>query len=154
MEEYRPKYYTMTELTISATAKSYGISNWPNDEHRRNLLALCEHVLDPIREMWGAPIYVSSGYRSLALNNKLRELGNHASPKSQHILGQAADIQTGTVEGNKRLFGMILDSGLPICQMIDEEGCRWIHISFDPAAVRPKRQVLVGRNGRYSDYKR
>lgn len=144
----------MTELTISATAKSYGIHNEPTEEHKKNLVSLCEHVLDPVRIMWGKPIYVSSGYRSLALNNKLRELGNHTSLKSQHMQGKAADIQTGTVDGNRRLFEMIVNSDLPFCQLIDEEGYRWLHISFDPDAAVPKRQILIGKGGKYTNYKR
>lgn len=57
------KYFTLTELTRSTTAKRLGIDNSPSAAVRANLTALGENILDPLREAWGAPIIVTSGFR-------------------------------------------------------------------------------------------
>ena len=65
------KYFTIEELTASATAKRKGISNKPTADIVAALERLVENVLDPLREAWGAPIIVTSGYRSPKLNAHL-----------------------------------------------------------------------------------
>ncbi len=62
------KYFSIRELTKSETAQRHGIDNSANATIRANLTALVEHVLDPLRERWGMPIIVTSGYRCPALN--------------------------------------------------------------------------------------
>ena len=62
------KYFTIKELTRSTTAQLRGIDNTPSQQVIDNLTALVENVLDPLREAWGAPIHVNSGYRCAALN--------------------------------------------------------------------------------------
>lgn len=79
----------MAELTKSETAMRRKIDNTPTEAVKKNLTALVDKVLDPLREAWGQPIIVSSGYRCPKLN---RAVGGVAS--SQHTLGQAADIHT------------------------------------------------------------
>ena len=56
-------------------------------EARQNIEALVANVLDPLREAYGKPIYVNSGYRCEKHNKAVGGV-----PKSQHMLGQAADI--------------------------------------------------------------
>ena len=73
------KYFTMTELTASATARRKGIDNTPDMQAKANLTALVSNVLDPLRELYGKPIVVTSGYRSVKLN---RAVGGAA--RSQH----------------------------------------------------------------------
>ena len=62
------KYFTINELTASATAKRLGIPNIPSWREAENLRLLVDNVLDPLREAWGAPVIVTSGYRSKLLN--------------------------------------------------------------------------------------
>ena len=57
------KYFTIVELTKSATASRRGIDNTPSSTIKANLTELVDNILDPLREAWGAPIIVSSGYR-------------------------------------------------------------------------------------------
>ena len=99
------KHFTFQELTKSATAKRKGIDNSPSMQVRANLAALVENVLDPLREAYGKPIVVTSGYRCEKLN---RAVGGAAS--SQHVKGQAADIRSvqDTPEENKKLFDLIV----------------------------------------------
>lgn len=134
------KYFTIEELTRSATAAAKGIDNTPSRIVRENLERLIERVLDPLRQAWGKPLRVNSGYRCLALN---RAVGGVNS--SHHLRGMAADITTGNYVDNAKLFQMAIDLGLPFTQLIFEKGNpkvgpAWVHISYDPADV--KRQVL------------
>ena len=56
-------------------------------EARQNIEALVANVLDPVRDEYGKPIYVNSGYRCAKHNAAVGGV-----PRSQHMLGQAADI--------------------------------------------------------------
>ena len=131
------KYFTMQELTASATARRKGIDNTPDAQAKANLTALVANVLDPLREKWGAPIVVTSGFRSVKLN---RAVGGAA--RSQHCKGQAADIRSvsDTKKDNKRLFELVKASGLPFDQLIDEYDYDWVHVSFRIGANR--REIL------------
>lgn len=123
------KYFTISELTKSATAMRKKIDNTPTEAVKKNLTALVEKVLDPLREAWGQPIVVSSGYRSPILN---RAVGGVSS--SQHILGQVADIHTVSDKPseNKKLYDLIKKLKLPVDQCINEYGYNWIHVSYGP----------------------
>lgn len=119
------KYFTVQELTRSPTATARGIDNTSPPEIKVKLTALANNLLDPIREMWGRPITVNSGFRCPVLN---KVVGGTTS--SQHTKGEAADITTGSREGNRRLFEMIAASALDFDQLIDEKGYSWLHISY------------------------
>lgn len=131
--EWNGKYFTLYEMTASATAKRKGINNTPNETVKRNLLLLVKNVLDPLREAWGAPIIVTSGYRSVRLN---AAVGGARS--SQHVTGQAADIRTVSdrPEDNRKLRDLLIKLNLPFDQLIDEFGCDWIHVSFNESGNR------------------
>lgn len=131
------KYFTMSELTSSPTARRKGIDNTPNVAQRAALTALVANILDPLREAYGKPIVVTSGFRCPRLN---RAVGGVA--KSQHMKGEAADIRTlsDRPSDNKKLFDLIIKLGLPFDQCIDEYGYNWIHVSYTSQGNR--RQVL------------
>lgn len=128
------QYFTIRELTASSTARARGIDNTPNAQVEANLTKLIDAVLDPVRRIWGRPITVNSGFRCPALNAAVRGVAN-----SQHLTGEAADITTGSREGNRELFEKISRSGVPFDQLIDESGYSWIHVSY---SGRNRRQVL------------
>ena len=65
------KYFTIKEMCSSSTAQAKGIDNTPTAETISNLTELINNVLDPLREMYGKPIRVSSGYRSEQLNRNV-----------------------------------------------------------------------------------
>ena len=92
-------------------------------------------VLDPLREAYGKPIIVSSGFRNVELN---KEVGG--VPTSQHQKGEAADLDVGSVEENKKLFELIQKLNLPFDQLIDEKKMSWIHVSY--SSSRQRKQVL------------
>lgn len=130
------KYFSIAELTKSSTAIKKKINNTPTKEVENNLNQLIDNILDPLREAWGQPIIVGSGYRCEALN---RAVGGAAH--SQHKLGQAADIHTksDSKEDNKKLFELIKQLKLPFDQLINEYNYNWIHVSYSP---RNRRQIL------------
>lgn len=141
------KYFTLKELTRSDTASRMKIGNTPTAEAVKNLTALVDNVLDPLREMYGKPIYISSGYRCPRLN---KAVGGVAG--SQHKTGQAADIQQVkkimrngeevTVvdhEANRRVFKLI-EENFDFDQLLWENGGRWIHVSYR-ADGKNRRQV-------------
>ena len=81
-------YFTFKELTRSQTAEKLGINNMPDTAEKiDNLDKLREKILDPLREAYGKPIYVTSGYRCKALNTKIG-----GATSSQHMSGEAVDI--------------------------------------------------------------
>lgn len=129
------KHFTIDELCRSDTARIRGIDNTPTEEVRKNLTALVGNVLDPLREWYGKPIYVNSGYRCPALN---KAVGGVAS--SQHLTGQAADIDVNDRAENRRLMKHIEDN-LDFDQLIWENGGAWVHVSYR-ADGRNRRQVL------------
>lgn len=128
------KYFTIKELIKSTTATAKKIDNTPTKEVEDNLTKLVDKVLDPLREAYGKPIKVNSGYRCPKLN---RAVGGSAT--SQHVLGQAADITGGSKAENKILFDLIKSLKLPFDQLIWENGGVWVHVSYGP---RNRRQVL------------
>lgn len=131
------KYFTIQELTISNTAQRKGIDNTPDQKAAAALTALVTNVLDPLREAWGKPIVVNSGYRCPKLN---RAVGGVV--RSQHTKGEAADIRTLSNRRweNRQLYDLIRKLGLPYDQLIDEYDYSWIHVSY--AEGRNRRQVL------------
>jgi len=119
--------FTLEELCASETAKAKGIRNEPGQSDVVNLCALVHKVLQPLRNACG-PIKISSGYRSLALNNAVGGVRN-----SQHMRGEAADICIdGDIEKGKRYFDWI-KLHCPFDQLIWEhnaKGSYWVHVSY------------------------
>ena len=129
------KYFTIEEMTKSSTATAKGIDNTPSEEGVLKLQKLIEAVLDPLREWYGKPIRVNSGYRCEALNEAVG-----GSPTSQHKLYEAVDITVGSKTENKKLFNYIKDN-LPFDQLINESNFSWVHVSYREGRLR--KQVLA-----------
>ena len=129
------KYFSINELTSSATALREGIDNRPSKCAYHLLHVLADQLLDPIRETWGQPITVSSGYRCKQLNALVG-----GAKYSHHILGCAADIIAGNRRDHRRLFKMIQqmqqEGRIRFTQLIWEGDGRWIHISYVPGDLR------------------
>lgn len=121
------KYFTIAELTKSNMADRNGIPNRCTKKQAENLTKLIERVLDPLREAYGKPIRVNSGYRCPELNKLVG-----GSPTSDHMNGRAADIvgTPATKEENRRLFGLIRSMGLEYDQLINEMDYSWVHVSY------------------------
>ena len=138
------KNFSLEELTFSITANNHGINNTPNTEAKACLKRLAVDVLQPIREAWGQPIVVTSGYRCPALNKAVGGVNG-----SQHLLGQAADIKATNPKDNGKLHAlikkMVKDGRIKVGQLIWEYGTKtnpkWVHVSL-PRVGKPNNQML------------
>lgn len=126
------KNFTLEELTASTTASRKGIDNTPTECVKEELKKLAE-LLQTIRDAYGYPIYVTSGYRCVKLNTAVG-----GAITSQHMVGQAADIVATGGRTNARLFAVIrglIDEGkIRVGQLIWEYGTKkepnWVHVSL------------------------
>ena len=133
----------------SRKAQARGIKNEPPAEAVEGLKLLVQHILEPLRQAWGQPIFITSGYRSSRLNSSVGGARN-----SQHRLGQAADIVADLSLLNYDLGRLIIQLSLPFDQLIFEDcyveyvagrpqhRCRWIHVSYGP---RQRREVIYNK---------
>ena len=146
------KYFSIDELSASTEARRMGIDNTPTLVAAANLAALVEAVLDPLREKYGRPIIVSSGYRCQRLN---RAVGGSAT--SQHVSGEAADIYVTRPREMAELFSLIYYT-LPYDQLIWERGTdeapAWIHVSYRRGGDMANRYQCLRYDGKkYYPYK-
>lgn len=123
------KYFTLEELTKSETAERLGYINNPLEEEKNNLNELVTNVLDPLREAWGKPIRVTSGYRCPRLNEIVGGVKN-----SQHKFGQAADIQPLDYSLMEEFKEFVRDwcesKEFDQCIIESNSYVEWIHISY------------------------
>ena len=133
--------FTLAELTKSQTAVRKNISNKPSTDHINNLIHLAETILQPVREHFGKPVMISSGYRSPELCEAIG-----SSSKSQHARGEAADFEIHSVD-NKELATWIKEN-CEFDQLILEfyedgdPNSGWIHCSVKRESETPRKQVL------------
>lgn len=130
------KHFKLEEFTRSATAEKFNIDNTPNDYVIYNLDKLVVNVLDPLREAFGSPIKVTSGYRSYLLNKMVGGVKN-----SQHMSGKAADIVPigkSFDEFIKFVEEWIKDKEFDQCILESKGKSRWIHISYNEGHNRKK----------------
>ena len=135
---------SVAEFSASNTAKRRGIDNTPKDVHLEAAKELAKHIFQPIREHFGKPIWLSSGYRSEALNKAIG-----GSKTSQHCKGEAMDIDMDGKGGptNAEIFYYIKDN-LPFDQLIWEFGSSnapdWVHVSYS-ASGKQRGQILKAK---------
>jgi hypothetical protein len=134
------KHLTLAEAIRSESAKRLGISNMPTPEHLENGKIVAEKIFEPIREFVGSPVYISSFYRSNALNKAVK-----GSATSQHCRMEAMDIDMdGTDTTNKEIFDFIKDN-LDFDQLINEFPVNgnpsWVHVSYNTKGAQRK-QIL------------
>lgn len=136
---YITNNFTMEELVASNTARKKGIDNTPTKQDMQRLCLLALQILQPLRDAYKKPIKISSGYRCQALNKAVGGVST-----SQHLKGEAADINTGSISENKKVFNlaqkMIKEGKLNVGQLIDEKGYSWVHISLPDS--KHKNQIL------------
>lgn len=134
------KYFTLEEFLVSDTAKKKGIHNYPSFEVVENLYELAV-VLDAIREEWGKPIYVTSGYRCPELNKLVGGVNNSA-----HLSG-AGDLQSG--DDNDKFYKFILNylknRNIPFDECIKERNgsSEWIHFALKSINGEQRRKSLT-----------
>ena len=146
------KNLSLAEVTKSTTAKRLGIDNTPDDWTTENLRKIAEHVFQPLREAFGCPIYVSSGYRGPELN---RAIGG--SLRSQHMEGRALDLDADVFGRctNGEIFRYILNN-LTFDQLVwefgDEDNPDWVHVSYVHDVVNRGRCLKACRDDEGKTY--
>ena len=126
--------FSLQELIKSDTAIRKGIDNNPNSDQIEKLKALCENILQPVRDHFGR-VKVTSGYRSVEL---CMAIGSSAN--SQHAKAEAADFECLGVD-NAELSDWIKNN-LDYDQLIleyytpGEPNSGWIHCSYIPEGRR------------------
>jgi len=140
------KNLSLAEVTKSVTAKRLGIDNTPDDWTKENLRQVAINVFQPLRDAFGCPIYVSSGYRSAELNTAIG-----GSKRSQHVEGRALDLDADVYGRctNAQIFRYIKDN-LEFDQLIwefgDESNPDWVHVSFVYDGNNRKRCLKADRD--------
>ena len=134
------KYFKMKELSHSDTAVSVRIDNTPTAAAVPLMVELIDRVLDPIREQWGLPIRVTSGYRCPELNDWVGGVED-----SWHMQGCAADITAlGINEEHRRhrnieLMSLIrtlhLTGKIALTECYAGPDYRYIHVAYNPAEI-------------------
>lgn len=137
MPEMLSPHFSVEEFERSQTAARLGYDNAMGAAEKRAARALCDNVLEPLRELVG-PVSVSSGYRAPRVN---RAVGG--SSTSQHKEGEAADIGCNALS-TAELFDLIRLFHLPFDQVIEEFGA-WVHVSYGP---RDRHQAMLARTVR------
>lgn len=141
------EHFSLNEFTRSSVTAKHGICNEPPVEAISNLQNLCQEVLEPLREHYGKPIIISSGYRYTQLN---RLVGG--ARHSQHLTGEACDLHLPSIKIGLEWFDW-LQCHCPFDQLIWEQRLTWIdahpylrcwiHISCRRKLDRNRKQVLV-----------
>lgn len=134
--------FTYEELVNSPTANRLKINNTPNKQQKESLKKLAVEILQVIRDEYGKPIIVTSGFRCDKLNKAVGGAKN-----SQHTKGEAADIRSvsDSIKDNKEIFDLILrlqkEGKIKFGQLIDEYNYNWVHVSL-PRIGKINNQVL------------
>ena len=146
------KNLSLLEMTNSQTAKRLGISNQPTEAHLASMKVLAENIFQPIRKHFTKPIWISSGYRSEALNKAIK-----GSKTSQHCKGEAMDIDMDGKGGpeNFEIFNFIKNN-LPFDQLIWEFGNDknpdWVHVSYSTLGSQRSQILQAKRNSAGKTY--
>ena len=117
------KNFTLAELTATSHRK---LQDTPTLDVIQNLQKLCVHVLQPLRDTVGAPVYINSGYRSKRLNARVGGV-----PNSYHLLGKAADIHCDNLAYAKVIFDILRQNSNVDKAIIEQKGhsC-WVHVQM------------------------
>lgn len=142
------EHFNLREFTKSETAMRKGIDNTPGPEHAENLQKVCEHILEPVRNYFGRPVRINSGYRGPALNKAVG-----GSAKSQHCNGMAVDFEIDGL-ANPELARWVSEN-CEFDQIILEfynpkEGPNsgWVHASYCEGNNRRQIMTAVTENGK------
>lgn len=120
-------HFTLSEMTATTYPE---LQDTPSPEAIASLVYLCAMVLEPLREKWGKPIHINSGYRSKSLNNRVGGVAN-----SYHLKGLAADIRVQHENEAKQLLNVLKTLKHVDVALIERlRNSVWVHVqtSFTP----------------------
>ena len=145
--------FSLEELIRSSTAMRIGIDNIPNDEHLKNLQVVVDEIAQPLRDHFGKPVRINSGYRSPALNDAIG-----GSKKSQHSKGEAIDLEIDGVS-NMEVAGWITENCdydqviLEFYNPAEGPNSGWVHASCKAdLSQNRKRNLIALKDGNKTVY--
>lgn len=134
------KNFSLAEMVAGDTARRKGIDNIPSFEVVSHLAEFCDNLLQPLRDAWGKPINVTSGYRCQKLN---QIVGGVAT--SAHLRGYAADLQISNMkmfdEFVKFVVNWIKDKDFDQCLIEQSGNTRWLHIGYKNQNGEQRHQI-------------
>ena len=144
------EHVSYREVIRSDTAKRKGIVNIPNREQLARIYTLCEKVFEPLRNYLGVPIFISSCFRSPALNSALggaknsQHMANNgaAMDLDAHIFGETTNREIGNYIRENLEFDQLIYEG------IDGDDYAWIHVSYNEGKNRNEVLVMEHKNGK------
>lgn len=143
------KHFSLQEMINSGTASRLGLDNTPNEEQIENLKALCENILEPLREYYESrPIMITSGFRSPQLSKAIA-----SSENSQHCKGEAVDFEIPGFDN--RQVAAHIKNNFDFDQLISEyyeDGIidsGWIHVSFKRDGTNRKQSLTKNKGEGY-----
>ena len=134
------KYFTIEELCQSETAEKYKIDNTPSEEIKKNLETLVDCLLDPLREAWGSPIIINSGYRCPILNKAVG-----GSKTSSHMSGWSVDMRpkNGKMEEFKKFVVDFIKTRFWDQCILEKSGdVEWIHLSLYNNSGKQRKMIF------------
>ena len=122
-------HFTLEELITTKT----GLSNIPNVDQTNQLRILCSDILEPLRGKIGSPIIIDSAFRSAAVNRAVGGVSN-----SQHLLGQAADIQCSLdiIFLYHTIADMVAKGIINVGQCILYRNSKFVHVSLPTKTLK------------------
>ena len=127
LKQQLSEHFKLSEFTQSGTARRHKVKNVPGPREVERLRFLCVKSLEPMRRRFGA-IRITSGFRCKKLNALVG-----GSPTSQHVLGEAADINVPNAEVGMKMYDYIrcnLDFDQLIYEQRRKTATRWLHVSY------------------------
>lgn len=134
------KYFTIEELCQSETAEKYKIDNTPSEEIKKNLETLVDCLLDPLREAWGSPIIINSGYRCPILNKAVG-----GSKTSSHMSGWSVDMRpkNGKMEEFKKFVVQFIKTRFWDQCILEKSGdVEWVHLSLYNNSGKQRKMIF------------
>ena len=142
--------FTLAEAVKSQTALRLGIDNTPTAEIIDRMKAVCEAILEPVREHFKRPVVVNSFYRSPLLN---KAVGSKST--SQHVTGEAVDFEVPGVPNAE--VAEWVNANLTADQICleyytpGEPSSGWVHVSYKETGCRQE-CLTINATGTYKGF--
>ena len=135
-------HFSWAELTTTST----GLDNTPDIQARIRLILLARQILEPLREEFG-PIFVSSAYRSPAVNDAVGGAAN-----SYHLKGSGFDGYANTATHEEMAEWLFAQTHLPLAEVVIEDHTGHLHISRDAGGAPGAREFLRYDGSKYKTW--
>lgn len=131
------KWFSLREFTYSETARKKKIDNTPTEEIENHIKELAE-ALDGLRDAWGSPIRINSGFRCELLNKAVG-----GAKRSSHLTGYAADLYPVNGEVDK-FYDFCVDYFEDYDELLKETSgdTSWVHFALKSISGEQRRKCF------------